>query len=182
MIDFETWGNTAGAVVVQIGAVYFDPKTGDLGKELKLWVNAEEEMRKGFRANADTLYWWFTQSKDAQDSAMGKPNDRVGCNMAWRSFNQFLAQAESIWCHATFDGAILNTHLKYLGIRPTFKYWAIKDLRTLIEMAGIDTRQYKTGVLHDAVVDCKNQIRYTCDAFKVLGGRPTLANVRTEES
>ena len=174
MIDLETWGKSGGAVVVQVGAIEFNPETGEELSKLQLWIDAEDEMRRGFRCDASTLYWWFTQDKDAQLLACGKDWQREQCNRAWEKVNQFLKDATAIWAHGSFDMPIVNTHLNHLRITPLYPYWAPKDLRTLVEIAGIDTRKYKaeaTGVLHNALDDCRLQIRYYLDSMKRIGGK-----------
>jgi hypothetical protein len=176
MVDLETWGRASYACVVQIGACYFDPATGEIGDTFSVHVNAKSEMARGFRVDPDTLYWWFSQSKDAQEQALGTSASRLDSYQAWYKLNAFVKGADSIWLHASFDGAMVNEHLRLHKIFPSFPYWAMKDLRTLVEMAKIDTRQYKatnTGIAHSALDDCKLQVKYTVDAMKVL------ANVRT---
>lgn len=172
MIDLETWNNTSDAVVVQIGACYFDRDTKEIGKEFEIHVDATTEIQRGFTIGADTLYWWFTQSSAAQRLAMGNERSRKLSMAAWRAFNHFLKGAESIWSHGSFDFPIVNTHMKKLGIVPAYKYWAGKDLRTLVDLAGIDHRAYKkkagVGVLHNALDDCKIQVDYAVDAMRRL--------------
>jgi hypothetical protein len=171
MIDLETWGNTAYAVVIQIGAVEFDRVTGETGKELMLHVNADSELRRGFKCDASTLYWWFEQSKKAQEMACGGVYERTDNLVAFRALNTFLKNKEAIWCHGSFDAAIVNTHMNVLGIPPAYPYWVWKDLRTLVEILKLDTRVYKknaSGTLHDAIDDCKMQIKYTVDALNKL--------------
>ena len=172
MIDLETWGNNQSSVVVQIGACWFDRHTGAIGETFKEHISAESEIKAGFTTDASTLYWWFDQSKEAQESAIGAYRDRRSSGYAWGKLNSFLLSAENIWCHASFDAAIVNYHMNTLNLRKNFKYYAFKDLRTLTELAGVDIRRYKketSGILHDALDDCKLQVKYAVDSFNKLG-------------
>jgi hypothetical protein len=178
MLDLETWGKGTNAVVVQIGAAYFDRDTKHIGDTFNKHIDAESEMAKGFRADADTLYWWLSQHPDAQTAAMGVKRNRVQSSVAWTALNNFLSGAENIWCHATFDFPIVSVHNRHLGIKPSYKYWAPKDLRSIVEAAKIDTRKYKKKpgnlVLHSAIDDCVLQIDYLVDALRELGVVPPL--------
>jgi hypothetical protein len=171
MIDLETWGKNSDAVVVQVGAVYFDRRTGEIGDEFNMAVDAQTEFDSGFMADPGTLYWWFEQSKEAQQLAMGAQKNRHPSEMVFMMLNAFLRNAEAIWCHASFDAPIISHHLRTHGISQSFPYWAWKDLRTLVEITGVNTRKHKqnaNGVLHDAIQDCKIQIGYCCEAFRFL--------------
>ena len=44
MIDLETMGNKPTAPIVAIGAVFFDPKNGELGAEFYVAVNLGSAM------------------------------------------------------------------------------------------------------------------------------------------
>jgi len=87
----------------------------------------------------------------------------------------FCKSAENIWSHATFDAAIVINHNKILNITPTYRYWAMKDLRTLQILAGMSRHEmnaYKAtakGPLHDAITDCKVQIDWASDALNRIG-------------
>jgi len=182
MLDLETWGNRPYCVVVQVGISEFDRETGVIGQLLAAHIDAASEMQRNFRVDADTLYWWLSQDKNAQIAAMGGKLSRMQSKVVWTQVNDFLEDAENIWCHASFDAAIVNEHLRMWGIKPKFKYWAFKDLRTLVEIAEIDTRPYKARsagvrIEHNALDDCAIQVAYCVDAMKKL----KIANVRKEE-
>jgi len=66
MIDFETFGNGKHACLCQIGAVYFDSTTGELGAEYKANIDAANHSKLGGDLDADTVYWWLAQSIEAR--------------------------------------------------------------------------------------------------------------------
>ena len=47
MIDLETMGNKPNAPVVSIGAVFFEPSTGELGEEFYHVVSLKSSMDGG---------------------------------------------------------------------------------------------------------------------------------------
>ena len=170
MIDFETLGNGKNAAVVQIGACYFDKLTGKIGNKLDIRITPESAVKSGADMDASTVLWWLDQSEEARTAVFKGP--AIDIRAAFIGLNNFLANAEAIWSHATFDFVILQETLKRLEIRPTFRYSAAKDIRTLQylapltkeEMAGL-TRE---GIHHDGFSDCLFQVKYCVLHFNKL--------------
>ncbi|EIC2136778.1 3'-5' exoribonuclease, partial [Citrobacter freundii] len=76
MVDMETMGNSPDAPIVSIGAVFFDPSTGNTGAEFYRVVSLESSMSFGMKPDASTIQWWLKQSSEARsailvDEAMG---------------------------------------------------------------------------------------------------------------
>lgn len=66
MIDLETMATEPDAVVLSIGACFFDLETGKIGEKfyICLDINEQEEMNRV--VDPKTLAWWNGQSKDAR--------------------------------------------------------------------------------------------------------------------
>jgi hypothetical protein len=167
MLDLETFGNSYNAVVVQIGICYFDRYTGDIGDKLLINIDADSSIKAGFCADASTIYWWLSQSKEAQDSICNV--EKMQVSKAIYLVNEFLSKAKAIWSHATFDFVILMNHLNKLSLKPKFHYRAARDLRTLVDLTDIDysTRE-RVGIHHNALDDCIFQVGYAVDCFNKL--------------
>ncbi|EAZ1146628.1 3'-5' exoribonuclease, partial [Salmonella enterica] len=45
MVDLETMGNGPYAPVISIGAVFFDPNTGETGEDFSVNISLESSMR-----------------------------------------------------------------------------------------------------------------------------------------
>lgn len=169
MLDFETFGNGNNACIVQVGACYFDRKTGEIGKTFKENVDARTSVQSGADIDADTIYWWLSQSSEAiQSVTQGELNPI--CETMVR-LNEFLADAECFWSHATFDFVILMHTLRRLRIKPSFSYRTARDIRTLVDLAGVHPKKgrVREGVHHDALDDCRFQVGYCVEAFNKLG-------------
>ena len=65
MIDLETLGTDPTAPIVAIGAVFFDPKTGELGVEFSATIDFESACERR-TPDASTIKWWLKQSDDAR--------------------------------------------------------------------------------------------------------------------
>lgn len=170
MIDFETLGNGKNACVVQVGACYFHPATGEIGRTLSLNIDAESAMHSGAEMDASTVYWWLAQSKEAQESITKGP--LLNITDAMNTLNDFLEGARGIWSHATFDFVILTETLKRLNIKPKFGYRFARDLRTLTTLAGVKTDKFvREGIHHNGLDDAKFQVKYTVAALNKLVGK-----------
>lgn len=175
MIDFETFGNAENKCVCLVGAVYFDRVTGELGPEFKLNIDAESHVRRGARIDAKTMYWWLAQSQEARDSILAEP--RLDVFDAMTALNNFLANADRIWSHATFDFVTLTETLRMLHIEPRFKYKAGLDLRTLVYLSGIEVSSVpREGTHHDGLADAKHQVKYAVAAMNVVKTNKTAIN------
>lgn len=166
MIDFETLGNGKHACIVQVGACYFDK--GAITGTFKIQVDAEDAMRNGAEMDASTVYWWLSQSPEAIKSITAVP--RVLEYDALALLNAFLADAEEIWSHATFDFVILMEALKRRNIKPSFKYRVARDIRTLnaLSKAPKDASP-RTGTHHDGLDDAIYQAHYVMKMIAALG-------------
>lgn len=157
MLDFETLGNGKNACVAQVGACYFGE--GDVSDRFKRTVNAEDSIRNGAAMDASTVYWWLSQSPEAIKSITAGPLSSE--RETFEQLNDFLAEADEIWSHATFDFVILMESMKRLGIKPKFSYRHARDIRTLHALSGLDRDATKReGVHHDALDDAVYQAGY----------------------
>lgn len=163
MLDFEALGNSQDPCLCQVGAIYFDSSTGEVGRALKLNIDAGTHGP----LDAKTVYWWLEQSKEAQMSILAQP--RLSVREAMEQLNDFLADATRIWGHATYDLVMLTNTLRKLGIVPKFKFNAGLDLRTLVYLAGTSVGKIeRTGLHHDALEDCKHQVKYAVAALNIV--------------
>lgn len=171
MLDFETLGTGKDACVIQVGACYFDRKTGEIGKCFKENIDARTAVSSGAVIDADTVYWWLAQSPAAVTSITTGPLRNI--TNVFNELNVFLSQAEAIWSHATFDYTILQATNRRLDIKPTYQgYRSARDIRTLIDLAKLDIKSgefVREGTYHDALDDCRFQVKYCVAALNKLG-------------
>lgn len=162
MIDLETFSAGENACVVQIGACDFQED-----QQFKRNIDARDAFRNGATIDPDTIYWWLSQSDGARSSVC-QPG--VTEREAFEAFNDYLADADEIWSHATFDFVIVMSALRRLNIKPKFSYRAARDIRTLIGFSKIDTKKKpRGGIHHDALADAIYQAGYCRSALAVIG-------------
>lgn len=178
MLDFETLGNGKDKCLCQVGAIYFDRVTGELGDSFKANIDAESHVRAGGKIDAQTVYWWLAQSDAARSSILAGELRDVTTVMT--ELNDFLMYADRIWSHATFDFVTLNDTLRQLNIKPKFNYKSGLDLRTLVYLAGTSVSSVeRSGTHHDALDDCKHQVKYCVEAFnQIKANKATIKFLR----
>ncbi|HCB8824807.1 TPA: 3'-5' exoribonuclease, partial [Escherichia coli] len=65
MIDLKTMGKNPDAPIISIGAIFFDPQTGDMGPEFSKTIDLETA---GGVIDRDTIKRWLKQSREAQSA------------------------------------------------------------------------------------------------------------------
>lgn len=176
MLDIETFGNTSTAAIVQVAAVLFDRNTGKEIDSFKAEVDPVSSVDAGMTMDAQTVMWWLQQSKPAQKSITKQPRGSI--REVLTNFNTFISRHEPnprnviVWCHATFDFPIMENAYKLLNINSPWHYRSARDLRTLVDLGGVDVyNDYaNNGTAHDALDDCRFQVKYTYDCLKKTQG------------
>jgi len=169
MIDLETLSTAPNAVVLTVGALWFDPYSdADPGPGFHLRVKVDNQDR---HISDDTLAWWSGQSQEVQDAAFGD-EDRVEMSEVLTQLSDFAKGADSYWAHGTvFDIGILEncyTQMNLFNLVP-WKYYQVRDCRTVIKIANQEF--IRTDGAHNALIDCWDQAISLQLAFKKLGLR-----------
>ncbi|WP_375751567.1 3'-5' exonuclease [Vibrio sp. HN007] len=178
MLDLETMGNTSNAAIVSIGAVVFNPITGELGSEFEIIVNLNSA---AYYSDIDpsTVTWWLTQSEEARAIFL-KDTPKSSLKDALLALNQWFSElGESkeiqVWGNGSgFDNVILNNAFKAVRIRPNFSHWNDRDVRTIVEMGrsilNIDPKTTLTreGTHHSALDDAKFQAKYVSEIWRTF--------------
>jgi hypothetical protein len=168
MLDLETMGKRAGCAIVSIGAVEFNIKTGEFGREFYERVELQSCLNVGLFVEASTVYWWMMQSDEARQEFCKTPRGNIQ-NVLGR-FNAFLGCLDDyqIWGNgARFDIAILEAayFACNMGEKLPWKFRNERDVRTLVSFAPAIKGYYPfTGTEHNPIDDCYYQISY-CSAI-----------------
>ena len=171
MIDIETMGNTPNAVMIQLAAVFFDRKTGETGKEFckSLAISSCEDF--GFTKDESTMKWWEEQNQKVLNEILEKGENAL---VVMDSFVDFLGKDIKdviVWSHATFDFPIVQNYLKAVT-KSYMNYKGARDIRTLVDLSGIDLDKYDwSNKTHNALDDCKFQIKYCVDAINMIASK-----------
>lgn len=176
MIDIESMGTKPNAPIVSIGAVFFDPDSGDLGPEFYQVIDLTSAMASGAVPDGDTILWWLKQSAEARSAIT--TSDCISINAALLSLSAFIQDNANdrvkIWSNgANFDGVILRTSYERIGIPCLWKFWNELDVRTIVAMgrvAGFDPKRDMPfdGEQHNALADARHQAKYVSAIWQKL--------------
>lgn len=163
MVDIETLGYKPDAVIVQIGACYFDRYTGEIGNEFLANIDMQNCIDLGLTIDGLTLEFWFKQPvRTWLDSPV------LSLSHALVNFQCFATECKQAWAHANFDFPILLGAYQKLGLRLPFHFRAMRDLRTLVDLVKVKYTHEARSDRHDALADCKFQVAYAIKCFNKL--------------
>lgn len=179
MVDMETMGNSPHAPIVSIGAVFFDPSTGNTGAEFYQVVSLESSMSFGMKPDASTIQWWLKQSSEARsailvDEAMGllKTLELLADYIAENAANG--SHAVQLWGNGcSFDNVILRRAYALTDTPFAVPFWNDRDVRTMVELGksvGINPRYDIPfeGDMHNALSDARHQVKYVSAIWQRL--------------
>lgn len=177
MLDLETMGNSSHAAIVSIGAVFFDPKTGELGAEFHQTISLESAANFG-DIDAGTVQWWLTQSDEAR--AIFNDKNAISLPDALQEFSDWISQIENfkdrvVWGNGSgFDNVILANAYKPSPMKCPWPHWNDRDVRTIVDL-GRNLRNFNPkkdmpfdGTAHNALDDAKHQAKYVSAIYQAL--------------
>lgn len=168
MIDLETLGTRPGAVLLSIGAVMFDPRTGDLGAEFYVELD-KRQARFGMHVEENTLEWWEQQSPAAR--AVFDNEHGMVLTDALRTFGAYLTVNRTsddirVWGNgAAFDNVLLGVAYARTELRQPWNYRFDRCYRTVCAMFP-DIKREQLGTHHNALDDAKSQARHLMEIVR----------------
>lgn len=157
MIDVESLGVKPGAIILSIGAVKFNLRTGEIGDTFYRTIHAVDSEKHGFRAEAGAVMFWFKQPEEVQMAAIKMP-DTVEVTLD--AFSEWWGDAERPWANApSMDCALLAAYYERLGRKCPWSYWQERCYRTMSGLWETAVPKHeRVGVHHNALDDAIYQI------------------------
>ncbi|EHB4541962.1 exonuclease [Escherichia coli] len=173
MIGLETMGKNPDAPIISIGAIFFDPQTGDMGPEFSKTVDLETA---GGVIDRDAIKWWLKQSREAQSAIM---TDEIPLDDALLQLREFIDENSGeffvqVWGNgANFDNTILRRSYERQGIPCPWRYYNDRDVRTIVELGKAIDFDARTaipfeGERHNALDDARHQAKYVSAIWQKL--------------
>lgn len=179
MVDMETMGNSPDAPIVSIGAVFFDPSTGNTGAEFYQVVSLESSMSFGMKPDASTIQWWLKQSSEARSAIL--VDEAMGLRETLELLADFIAENSANGSHTvqlwgngcSFDNVILRRAYALTDTPFSVPFWNDRDVRTMVELGksvGINPRYDIPfeGDMHNALSDARHQVKYVSAIWQRL--------------
>lgn len=187
MLDLETMDNSATSAIVTVGAIEFNPCTGETGQEFYRIVDLQSCIDKGLTLNAGTIYWWLTQNKPAREEIVDSKREPL--EEVCKSFINFCKSISNndlntdrgtypdirVWGNgATFDNAIFRYAFSRCNMPFPADFWNDRDVRTVVGFypTGLWQDYRKNNMrsgYHNALEDSKYQVQYMSHIIKELG-------------
>lgn len=170
MIDLETFGVCADAVVIEIGAVPFNFE-GETGKELQIYPEVQEQINTR-KVEWSTIKFWMSQEFEARNKQIQAHREFDLKNSLYK-LSEFckdnLVDNFKVWGNG-FDIPLLNQAYSSFGLKTPWSYKRIMDCRTISWLSKVSVKKFEDGldVKHSAVSDCKFQIRFVVDSYRIL--------------
>jgi inhibitor of KinA sporulation pathway (predicted exonuclease) len=184
MLDLETLGLGDNVVIIQISAVVFNIKSGDILEVFDEYINPQDSVKRGFKIESSTVEWWFSQSEEVFQNVFVKSlNSKNTIDKVLLNFNTWISKIKeeqkvnnkyniNMWGNGILaDNKWLRQAYKLCNIEPCWKFYEDKDVRTLLEL-GRRLFSYEMlkfeGTKHNALDDCKHQIKYCCEIYNKM--------------
>lgn len=176
MVDLETLGTTANAVILSIGAVKFDLETNEFDDAgFYASISVDSNLGYGRHISESTLIWWLNQSKEAQN-VFHEPKttlDEALLSMAeWLGHNK-----RCIWSNgADFDIPMLAHAYAQIGHEPPWEFWNARCVRTYKSLpAAALVSKPANKLAHNALQDAVAQVKYVQAIYAAMVGRKVAA-------
>lgn len=162
MIDLETMGSKPTAPIVAIGAVFFDPQSGELGAI----------------PDGDTILWWLKQSSEARAAIC--TDNTLTISAALSELSTFISRNSEnprylkVWGNgATFDNVIIRASYERAGKVCPWPFWNDSDVRTIVLLGrqlDFDPKVNMPfdGIAHNALADARHQAKYVSAIWQRL--------------
>ncbi len=179
MIDLETLGTTADAVILSIGAVRFDLEEGrvfDSGPHDCCFYRAIEiDWQPGRRIDGDTLTWWMKQDAQAQQvfTDPAKKILAIALHQLAMWIDPQPGSMPTVWSNgADFDLPMLSHAYRQHSQTPPWEPYAARCYRTYKNLPGARAvKVERTGLHHNALDDAIYQAQHLCAIHAALFGR-----------
>ncbi|WP_105466607.1 exonuclease [Escherichia coli] len=176
-VDLETMGKNPDAPIISIGAIFFDPQTGDMGPEFSKTIDIDTA---GGVIDRDTIKWWLKQSREAQSAIL---TDEIPLDDALLQLREFIDENSGeffvqVWGNgASFDNVILRRSYVRQEIPCPWRYCNDRDVRTIVELGKAIDFDARTaipfeGVRHNALDDARYQAKYVSAIWQKLIPNP----------
>ncbi len=139
MLDLETMDTEADAVIVSIGACFFDPLKGHIGEVFDRVIDVDSCLKKSMKISASTLGFWLKNPK-AAEAVFSDTVTKSPLESALRSFFAYLDYASGnqlgkvrLWANdPSFDKSIITYSARACNLKYPLEFWNTRCMRTIV--------------------------------------------------
>lgn len=169
-IDCETMGTANDALLLSIGAVAFDPLSGQVLEEFHAIIDQDGAHAVG-SIDASTVFWWMRQGEAARDALFANDLERVTLRAALDGLAAMVSRYPGavVWQRGNKDSEWIASACQSQSMRCPWRYWQVRDQRTLAKLfEHVPFEQIGGEVKHNALADAKNQAAHVSAIFQHL--------------
>ncbi|PTX49085.1 uncharacterized protein DUF5051 [Gemmobacter caeni] len=171
MLDLETLGTKPGCIVLTLGAVRFDPETGEIKSRFYRKINFKQSVLLGLKCDPTTYAWWQRQAEEVRKEAFGGTDDPKDVAVSFAKWAHEGGAPSHWWSQGMdFDYPILEAMYRATNGQVPWKFWEKRDTRTAYAVASFEPKSVvRDGSHHNALDDCIHQVACLHAAFTKLG-------------
>jgi hypothetical protein len=169
MVDIESLGTRPGAIILSAAFVRFIDEA-----HMTINLSVPDQEMLGMEKDESTLAWWRDLEAKSPGAWARSTSDPRPLAIALPYIEQWLSWAcqgddMQIWCHgAPFDYPLLQELYRRANMRCPWGFWAVRDTRTLYDLALINPKDYAVPPPHVALNDAIGQTRAANAALAIL--------------
>jgi len=186
MLDLETVGLCDNAVITQLSAVAFSMEDGTCFEIFNEPIGIKNSVQKGLKIDGSTMEWWFKQpDKVYEDVFIKAMMSEIKLEDILAKFTGWIKSLKgeygldhksnvNVWGNgALADNKWIRQAYKVCNMEPPWAFHEDRDVRTIAELGRrlFDYEYRKVtfeGTVHNAVDDCKHQIKYCSEIYSKL--------------
>jgi hypothetical protein len=173
MLDLETFGTSAVAPIVAIGAVEFDLESRTIGQKFYQNIDLASSASQGAVIDPDTVVWWMGQSDEARSALSGNEMHIAPALVSFSLWCNQCADEKSlrVWGNcAAFDNVILRGAFERGSIQVPWKFYNDMSYRTLKNLYP-NIHVTREGTHHNALHDAEHQVRHLFAIMDKIEGK-----------
>lgn len=181
MIDMETVSNAENAGILSLAFLPFNRYGEDVDIEPFYKVIDLASCYMAGMNMVSCQEWWMKQDPKAISAIVNAPKKENISAVINEAFGYLSALAEQyeliIWSRGTdYDFPKLEWCLRKFVEKPTpYEYYNKRDVRTWVKETALDESQFEfEGVKHNALDDCRHQVKLLQASFNQLEPKPAV--------
>lgn len=163
MIDLETLGKGPDAVVISVGACFFNISTAQILGTFYMACTVDDQLEMGRKVDGSTIKFWMTQEGASKKvfHEQAKPfKDVMTIFSKWVLDTTTISKVKAWGNGSIFDISIMESMFEMCKVKTPWMYNGVMDLRTFKRFVAGGAQVEKLGTNHNALDDAISQAAY----------------------
>jgi len=192
MLDLKTLGLCDNVVITQLSAYSFSMDDGTCLESFNEHIGIKNSVQKGLKIDGSSMEWWFKQpNKVYLDVFVKEMDSEIKLEDILIKFTLWIKTLKerygidhksniNIWGNgALADNKWIRQAYKVCNMETPWAFHEDRDVRTIAELGRrLYNYEYRNiifeGTVHNALDDCKHQIKYCHEIYNKLKNQKIL--------